>query len=74
PAVQRGLDIPGTRRGIWQRLGAAAERALEPAVFVPALGIVHIAPNGSAVTRSGRRPDVLSRQSDGTWRVLIDHP
>ena len=32
------------------------------------------APDGSAVTQSGRSADVLRRQSDGTWRVLIDHP
>lgn len=32
------------------------------------------APDGSLVTQSGRSADVLRRQSDGTWRVLIDHP
>lgn len=32
------------------------------------------APDGSAVTQSGRSADVLRRQNDGTWRVLIDHP
>lgn len=32
------------------------------------------APDGAAVTQSGQSADVLRRQSDGTWRVLIDHP
>lgn len=32
------------------------------------------APDGSTVTQAGRSADVLRRQSDGTWRVLIDHP
>ena len=32
------------------------------------------APDGSTVTQSGRSADVLRRQSDGSWRVLIDHP
>lgn len=32
------------------------------------------APDGSAVTQSGNSADVLRRQGDGTWRVLIDHP
>jgi uncharacterized protein (TIGR02246 family) len=32
------------------------------------------APDGTAVTRGGRSADVLRRQSDATWRVLIDHP
>ena len=32
------------------------------------------APDGSAVTQSGHSADVLRRQRDGTWRVLIDHP
>lgn len=31
-------------------------------------------PDGSAVTQSGTSADVLRRQADGTWRVLIDHP
>jgi uncharacterized protein (TIGR02246 family) len=32
------------------------------------------APDGSPVTQSGHSADVLRRQPDGTWRVLIDHP
>lgn len=32
------------------------------------------APDGSIVDQSGRSADVLRRQDDGTWRVLIDHP
>jgi ketosteroid isomerase-like protein len=32
------------------------------------------APDGTAVTQGGRSADVLRRQSDATWRVLIDHP
>jgi uncharacterized protein (TIGR02246 family) len=32
------------------------------------------APGGSAVHQGGRSADVLRRQADGTWRVLIDHP
>lgn len=33
-----------------------------------------VAPDGSAVDRTGRSADVLRRQGDGTWRVLVDHP
>lgn len=33
-----------------------------------------LAPDGSAIDRSGRSADVLRRQRDGTWRVLVDHP
>lgn len=32
------------------------------------------APDGTAVTQQGKSADVLRRQADGTWRVLIDHP
>lgn len=32
------------------------------------------APDGSAVEQGGRSTDVLRRQADGTWRVLIDRP
>jgi uncharacterized protein (TIGR02246 family) len=32
------------------------------------------APDGTPIEKQGRSADVLRRQSDGTWRVLIDHP
>ncbi len=32
------------------------------------------APDGTAVEQGGRSTDVLRRQTDGSWRVLIDHP
>ncbi len=32
------------------------------------------APDGSAVERGGTSADVLRRQPDGGWLVLIDHP
>lgn len=32
------------------------------------------APDGTEVTQQGKSADVLRRQADGTWRVLIDHP
>lgn len=31
-------------------------------------------PDGGSVRRSGVSADVLCRQPDGSWRVLIDHP
>lgn len=31
-------------------------------------------PDGSEVHQSGTSADVLRRQPDGSWRVLIDHP
>lgn len=32
------------------------------------------APDGTLVTQDGRSADVVRRQADGTWRVLIDRP
>jgi uncharacterized protein (TIGR02246 family) len=32
------------------------------------------APDGSPVSQGGRSSDVLRRQPDGSWRVLIDRP
>jgi ketosteroid isomerase-like protein len=32
------------------------------------------APDGSVVAQGGKSADVLRRQADGQWRVLIDHP
>lgn len=32
------------------------------------------APDGTVVKQGGRSADVLRRQDDGTWRVLVDHP
>jgi uncharacterized protein (TIGR02246 family) len=31
-------------------------------------------PNGTPITIGGQSADVLRRQEDGTWRVLIDDP
>jgi uncharacterized protein (TIGR02246 family) len=31
-------------------------------------------PDGEAVTLKGRNADVLRRQSDGSWRFVIDNP
>lgn len=33
-----------------------------------------VAPDGTTVRKAGRSADVLRRQRDGTWRVLVDHP
>ena len=32
------------------------------------------APDGTTITQGGRSADVVRRQGDGTWRVLIDRP
>jgi uncharacterized protein (TIGR02246 family) len=32
------------------------------------------APDGAAVTLTGRNADVLRRQADGSWRFVIDNP
>jgi ketosteroid isomerase-like protein len=32
------------------------------------------APDGTPVVRDGRSADVLRRQPDGSWKVLIDRP
>jgi ketosteroid isomerase-like protein len=32
------------------------------------------APNGEPVNLTGRNADVLRRQSDGSWRFVIDNP
>jgi ketosteroid isomerase-like protein len=31
-------------------------------------------PDGSAVQMRGRSADIMRRQADGTWRVLVDDP
>lgn len=32
------------------------------------------APDGTAVQQEGRSADVLRRQADGSWRIVIDNP
>jgi uncharacterized protein (TIGR02246 family) len=44
------------------------------ALVVNAWSLVGTAPDGSEVTQSGRSADVLRRQSDGGWLVVIDKP
>lgn len=36
--------------------------------------MIGTAPDGSEVRSGGRSADVVRRQADGTWRVLIDRP
>lgn len=32
------------------------------------------APNGTVVSMSGKSSDVLRRQADGRWRIVVDNP
>lgn len=52
----------------------AVHQADDTALVIVDWKLQGTAPDGSVVAQSGRSADVLRRQSDGTWRVLIDHP
>lgn len=49
-------------------------RAQELALVIVTWQLRGTAPDGTTVTQQGKSADVLRRQADGTWRVLIDHP
>jgi uncharacterized protein (TIGR02246 family) len=46
----------------------------ETALVINRWRLVGTAPDGSAVQLAGLSADVMRRQSDGTWLVLIDDP
>ena len=48
--------------------------AEDTALVVNAWSLVGTAPDGTEVTQSGRSADVLRRQPDGRWLVVIDKP
>ena len=52
----------------------AVHQASETALVIVDWTLRGTAPDGSAVAQSGKSADVLRRQSDGSWRILIDHP
>lgn len=52
----------------------AVHQADDVALVIVDWSLRGTSPDGSAVAQSGQSADVLRRQSDGTWRVLIDHP
>ena len=53
---------------------ASVHVASDTALVVVDWTLQGVAPDGGAVSQGGRSADVLRRQADGTWRVLIDHP
>jgi ketosteroid isomerase-like protein len=44
------------------------------ALAVSAWSMTGAAPDGSPVIKDGRSADVVRRQPDGSWKVLIDSP
>jgi len=79
--VVEGIDA------IRQALGALFE--LNPTLEATPTEVLHVgdialvvnewtmvgtAPDGSEVRKGGRSADVVRRQPDGSWLVLIDHP
>jgi uncharacterized protein (TIGR02246 family) len=49
-------------------------RADDIALVVNEWTMTGTAPDGSAVHQGGRSADVVRRQTDGTWLVLVDKP
>ena len=48
--------------------------ASDVALVVGVWSFTGTGPDGEPVTLTGRNADVLRRQSDGTWRFVIDNP
>lgn len=52
----------------------AVHVADDTALVLVAWALNGTGPDGSHVQQAGKSADVLRRQPDGSWRVLIDHP
>jgi uncharacterized protein (TIGR02246 family) len=77
----RGLDAIRAALGqfaaLRPTLSGRIDKVLEAgdtALVVNAWTLEGTAPDGAPVTMAGRSADVLRRQGDGTWRVVIDDP
>jgi uncharacterized protein (TIGR02246 family) len=59
------------------RITSSIEQVLtagDIALVVNRWSLAGTGPDGAPITQSGRSTDVLRRQTDGAWRVLIDKP
>ena len=62
---------------LWPRMVARVVQVLEAddvALVVNEWNLTGIAPDGSEVHQGGRSADVVRRQPDGSWLVLVDKP
>ena len=75
--------IPGVRSSVAAfmamkgTLDLNVTRVLEASGLALVVGVwsfTGTGPDGQLVTLTGRNADVLRRQSDGTWRFVIDNP
>jgi len=48
--------------------------AADVAVLISDWQVTGMAPDGSTVSEAGRTYDIVRRQANGTWRVVVDNP
>jgi uncharacterized protein (TIGR02246 family) len=70
PALQRFAELRPTLTGEIEKVMAAGDSAL----LINSWDLRGTDPEGGEVTMSGRSADVLRRQADDTWRIVIDDP
>ncbi|MFZ5896261.1 MAG: YybH family protein [Myxococcota bacterium] len=74
PAIRAALAELLALRPVMETKVLEVHEADDTALVIVDWSLRGTAPDATIVTQSGRSADVLRRQSDGTWRVLVDHP
>lgn len=79
--VLRGLPSIRAALGQMLALSPTMDTEVEEVIEAGDIALVLVswtmrgtAPDGTPVQKGGRSADVLRREPDGTWRVLVDHP
>ena len=68
--IQKFIDMNGKLETSVKNVFSARDVAL----VISEWSFCGIGPDGKAVSLKGKATDVLSQQSNGTWRILIDNP
>jgi uncharacterized protein (TIGR02246 family) len=69
-SLQSFIDMKGKLESKIKRVFRSSDVAL----IISEWSFKGVGPDGKAVILKGNATDVLRRQSDGTWHILIDNP
>lgn len=73
-AIRGALERFASLRPVFQRLSHGVTQAGDLALYCSHWTLAGTTPTGEALQLEGRSADVLRRQADGQWRIVVDNP